>query len=383
MTLATEKEYDSGTEHVIICLKEQGFTTPLAHAVLQQSQQLFALRIWILDNSGSMNEADGRQLVATKKRTDVQWVKCTRFAELQECVYYHAQLNALLEAPTKFILLNPPSNGLSQYFGVGEMDLERIEEDLISLQKTLMNVCPRGVTPLTTHLRNIFHTIQGMEDSLRREGKMISIVLATDGLPSDESGSTTQFVRVEFERALRQLQQLPVWIVVRLCTNDESILAYYENLDSQLELSLEVLDDFEGEAKEVHRFNPWLTYSLVLHRCREMGFLNRLMDLLDERPFTMDEMISFMRLLLIGTEMTFPDPHADWADFMTCLRILCGSEEKQYNPMKRKSMPWIDFQELERIYGPQTIWEKYFRVAFIVAFGILLALLYANLIVPK
>ena len=181
MTLATEKEYDSGTEHVIICLKEQGFTTPLANAVLQQSQQLFALRIWILDNSGSMNEADGRQLVATKKRTDVQWVKCTRFAELQECVYYHAQLNALLEAPTKFILLNPPSNGLSQYFGVGEMDLERIEEDLISLQKTLMNVCPRGVTPLTTHLRNIFHTIQGMEDSLRREGKMISIVLATDG----------------------------------------------------------------------------------------------------------------------------------------------------------------------------------------------------------
>jgi hypothetical protein len=38
-----------------------------------------------------------------------------------------------------------------------------------------------------------------------------------------------------------------------------------------LGVDLDVLDDFEGEAKEVARVNPWLNYSPPLHRIRETG----------------------------------------------------------------------------------------------------------------
>jgi hypothetical protein len=195
------------------------------------------------------------------------------------------------------------------------------------------------------------------------------------GLPTDEAGNTNMTTRMEFETALKQLQQLPLWIVVRLCTDEESVLKYYENLDNQLELSLEVLDDFQGEAKEVHSFNPWLTYSLVLHRCREMGFSNRLMDIMDERRFTMEEMVHFVHLLL-GKETELPDPHVDWLEFTTQLKALIKHEEKQYNPIKQRATAWIDFRELERVYGPKTFWSEYWHFA-IAAFGVLVAVLIA------
>ena len=46
---------------------------------------------------------------------------------------------------------------------------------------------------------------------------------------------------------------------------------YWNQVDSQVELSLDVLDDFVGEAIEIYQFNPWLTYGLPLHRAREFG----------------------------------------------------------------------------------------------------------------
>jgi hypothetical protein len=182
---------------------------------------------------------------------------------------------------------------------------------------------------------------------------------------------------LDFSNALRRLQQFPVWIVVRLCTDEPSVLAYYENLDAQLELSLEVLDDFESEAKEVYRYNPWLTYSLVLHRCREMGFSNRLMDLLDERRFTVDEMLTFARLLLLGGKKTLPDPMADWVEFKIQLKELCKREEKQYNTIKKRALPWIDMRELERVYGPRTFCGTNLHY-FIAAIAVVIAIIFAS-----
>lgn len=67
-----------------------------------------------------------------------------------------------------------------------------------------------------------------------------------------------------------------MWIVIRLCTDEEKVTEFYNNLDGMLDLSLEVLDDYIGECGEVQTQNPWLNYALPMHRCRELGYHDRL-----------------------------------------------------------------------------------------------------------
>ena len=59
--------------------------------------------IWIVDNSGSMQKTDGHRLIETGQRQQqVKFVQCSRWEEITECVCYHIQLAALLQAPTSF-----------------------------------------------------------------------------------------------------------------------------------------------------------------------------------------------------------------------------------------------------------------------------------------
>ena len=55
-----------------------------------------------------------------------------------------------------------------------------------------------------------------------------------------------------FVNVFKTLEGLPIWIVIRLCTDDSKIVKYYNDLNSQLEYSVLVLDNFIEEAKEVH-----------------------------------------------------------------------------------------------------------------------------------
>ena len=59
---------------------------------------------------------------------------------------------------------------------------------------------------------------------------------------------------------------MPVFVVIRLCTNEEDIIHYWDEIHNQLELDIDVLDDLMGEGESVYRFNPWLTYTEHMHR---------------------------------------------------------------------------------------------------------------------
>ena len=100
-------------ERQIQQLVEQGYTRGHA-ASLARTIRNFPLRIWVVDNSGSMQHTDGHRFVETKSlwgntnKRDVKVVGCSRWNELKDCIEYHAQMAAALEAPTTFRMLNDP-----------------------------------------------------------------------------------------------------------------------------------------------------------------------------------------------------------------------------------------------------------------------------------
>jgi hypothetical protein len=127
---------------------------------------------------------------------------------------------------------------------------------------------------------------------------------------------------------------------------------FYNELDGQLELSLEVLDDFTGEAVEVTTANPWLNYALPLHRLREFGFHDRVFDMLDERSLTKSEIRDFCALLF-GKENFdgVVDPSLDWDSFAQDMARLLSMESNQYDPVNKRVAPWMSIHKMNRIHG--------------------------------
>jgi hypothetical protein len=91
-------------------------------------------------------------------------------------------------------------------------------------------------------------------------------------------------------RTVAELYQIagrfPASLVVRLCTNEDDIVQFWNDLDEKEEFALDVVDDLQGEATEIAGAgNSFFVYTPALHRLREGGFNNRLFDLMDEKKF--------------------------------------------------------------------------------------------------
>lgn len=333
-------------------LIDQGFSSGLAHA-LEKNNAVFPLRYWLVDNSGSMVAQDGNRMVATTNK-EVRIVPCTRWKELQGTVEYHVQMAALLQAPTVFRLLNNPGAAAGpQEFSVATRGAKYIDAEVATALSTIMNASPGGVTPLVRHIREIQQEVAAMAPALMEKGQRVAIILATDGLPTDERGIGGEMQKRLFIEAMRSLEGLPVWIVIRLCTEDNTVVQFYNDLDNQLELSLEVLDDFIAEGQEVYEMNKWLTYGLPLHRIREMGFHDRLFDLLEERKLTKDEVYDLCRIIFGPEKLDggVPEPAVDFKGFAKCIARLVETEPKQWSPSKKKMLPWIRMEALKREHG--------------------------------
>jgi len=217
-------------EHQIAQLAEQGYTRGLAHS-LAQTIQTFPLRIWVVDNSGSMGAVDGHRFVETKNKRDLKVASCSRWNEIRDCIEYHAQMAAALEAPTTFRMLNDPSCGPnSQQFGIAQTSLDSgvLQEELdraITIMKTAQ---PGGVTPLIQHIQEIRQSVAELEPQLRADGCRVAIILATDGLPTDERGHGGAAIQQQFLEALRGLEGLPGEFFSTLDSGSESSSHYHD-----------------------------------------------------------------------------------------------------------------------------------------------------------
>lgn len=343
-------------DNLINQLVDSGFTRGLAQA-LDNMNNVFVKRIWIVDNSGSMNHNDGNRVIEKKESHKCKMEKCTRWDEIRDTIKYHIQLAGMIQSPTSFVFLNDPGRHTGpQRFEVSVPSAANNYNDGVKAAIDIMNkVEPNGFTPLTDHINGVQAEVSLLAPQLNAAGKQIAIVIATDGLPTDRNGRGGMHLQHEFIESLRSLQGLPVWVVIRLCTDEEDVVEFYNQIDSQLELSIEVIDDFLGEAKESHEHNPWLNYGLSIHRMREMGYHSRVFDMLDERKLTAKELQIFCEILFSQEHFkSAPDPSSDWNGFVKFVDHLLEKEVPHWNPSNDKIKPWISVKKLEKIYGDGT-----------------------------
>jgi len=296
---------------------------------LIKSCKKYPIRFILVDDSGSMMTNDGHKLVKVGGSNNMKMINCTRWSESVASMQFHAELAKALNAPTEFRLLNH-TNGIM--VGGGPASSEGFNKLIAALQES-----PSGQTPICGHIREITATIQEMEPSLRFAGQKACVLIVTDGEATDG----------DILEAMRPLQRLPVWVVVRLCTDEDKIVKYWNDLDRQLELDIDVLDDLTGEAEEVNRANPWLVYSDCMHRFREFGSIVKEMCVLDEAPLSSEQMRTICNLLVIGNSAahTVPHPDEDWTGFYNLMKVNVN-KHLFWDPVSKKMKPPIDFSNI-------------------------------------
>lgn len=409
-----------------------GFPTGLARATFRTSDQDLPLRIWIVDNSGSMSTGDGRRFLdGSKKKSNgrggssfgraSQMINCTRWEELRDAVLFHAELAKDLGAPTIFRLMNDPNMALdaegletalpqvmgvcarrvqasnhkekdnatlriwsprvwgvrfkgmddhgfrrnskssfdddeerekSPWEGTWEVDrgakdesdfrwVERATEDLEEVRFVMSETEPRYTTPLAEHMWSIYDEVTSLEHHLR-EDQRVAVIIATDGLPTDPG---------LFLSAMRSIQKLPIYVIVRLCTDDDEAMHFWKTLDLDLDMTVEVLDDFEEEAESAYTMNPWVNYCMPIQRIREWGYSTPLLEKLRERPLTHTELRDFCALIFGIPSSLLPHPKSDWEMFYNDIVALLERESRQWNPLTKRNRGWIDKAKMAELYG--------------------------------
>lgn len=378
LTTTTAATHPSqSNKHVNVrALQSLGYTTGLCQALVHASTHIYAKRYWIIDDSLSMTTKDGHFLMYTDttsndkdtlKTTVIEQVPCTRWNELQETVLQHAILSLHCDIPTDFRLLNTGTghfriprtfqsastkrgNGASSSSTSDTTDTSSMI-DVQHAQKILTRSKPNGQTPLTARLCTVHNEIkQSILPKLSESQKKVAVVIATDGLPTNEHdhGLSTSAAKQDFKLALKALPWDTVSVVIRLCTDDVDVVSYYKELEAELP-HVQVLDDYWAEASRVHTCNPWLNYGLALHRIREMGYCGNmpLLKSLSQRPLTQPEVAEFCAFLFGWTEWPKNSPNEamdelSWDALHEAVDVSNDQQGLVWNPVSAQLEPWIE-----------------------------------------
>jgi hypothetical protein len=299
-----------------------------------------------------MNLCDG---VRFSPNSNAQTVKCTRWQELVDAVRNHAQLAAMTKAPTIFRLLNTSPDIPSEFTIAHQpiFDENDMQRQVSELMNSISSIQPTGMTPLTYHLYDIRSTLLSMDHSLRARNQYVSLVIATDGLPSDEKGTNGLEETQLFIHALQQLERLSIRIVIRLCSREETVkqvrilqhlyiqtykqrfltprmFQFYFKLRPLLRSPLQIIEDYRSEANIINKWNPWLNYILPIHRFREMGVPDSVLITIKERSLTSEEMKEYC-MLLFGSELTSRgiELRHDFSQFLKVIKCIAKKDHKQ------------------------------------------------------
>ncbi len=203
-------------------------------------------------------------------------IKCSRWSELIDTLKFHAELIMASQAPSEFKFINKSNSVL-----VGTSK-DPNDSGNVDLQK-LFKKGPENGTPLCRAIREVIAKIRLIEGSLRAKDQKACVIIATDGEPTDG----------DLVEAMKPFNELPVIVVVKLCTDDAKVVDFWNTVDSQLEFDMDVIDDIANEADQIHKLNPWLTYGEPIQRLREFGVAVKEMDFVDETELSMEQLRAF------------------------------------------------------------------------------------------
>lgn len=107
------------------------------------------------------------------------------------------------------------------------------------------------------------------------------------------------------------------------------------------------------QAETIYLHNPWLTYTMGLHRLRELALAPPVIDRLNEEPLGLDEILEVCEMLFSnedGVGVDWPHPKKDWDGFVRALRASVAKDVPQWNPVKKRMTPWIDVEKLASMH---------------------------------
>ena len=313
-------------------LSEHGWPSGVQEALLKSVKKL-PLRYFICDDSGSMLTNDGHKVIGSGDSTKI--IGCTRWSELVSSLEFHAELAEAAEAPSEFRLINLKKPIM---LGMGaEGDNGASKEELFEL----FDAGPKGQTPICEHIRAVVADIKSMEKQLLDNKQQVAVIISTDGEATDGDIAET----------MKPLEDLPAWVVIKLCTDEDKIVNYWNDIDEELELDIDVLDDFCAEGEEVHAVNSWMTYGEPIHRLREFGAVIKEFDLLDENTLSTEQMRNVVSMLIAGYKVrSIPLPDADWKIFLDTVNSLQSSLPPVFDPRTKMLMPWVNIPNACSVY---------------------------------
>jgi len=204
--------------------------------------------LWLLDSSSTMRVRDSR-VVCSDGMTSIDDV--SRWRELRDCISFHSYMASKCWIRSHFWLLNDDDRSTTRKFHLCCGSPNDVANELSCLNATLnQSKLSNDECPLTYQLQELIKKITKVAHSLVSNGETVTVVICTQGVPTDEEGETSRDVQRSFWSAMKKLSKLPVKIVVRLCTGDESVCDVYNMMDARVK-NIDVLDDYWGEVIEL------------------------------------------------------------------------------------------------------------------------------------
>lgn len=357
----------------------QGYTTGLLKTLLTLKPS-YDHQCWIVDNGCKMLVKDSHKLAFNNISSGIDNLEhVSRWEELMDCVGNQVWVSSFVDMTVKFALLNQPpptssaaSAQVPQYFTMGQgpnntNSNSNPQQEVQKIGHYFKSIQPNGPTNLSKQLSTIQRYIASISPQLNTSNQKVSVIIATQGLPTNDNNESNYEITQEFVQVLQSFNTLPVVITVRLCTDDEQVFNFYNsvmdnennnvNVNVNNSVPFDVIDDYFGESLEVYLQNPWLTYGLSLHRFREMGLYVHVLDVLDEHLLTLDEVYDLCFILFDVNEVDkakIPHPRVQWEGFLNAISSLMMREKQQWNPVTRMFSPWINIVQLREMYGGQS-----------------------------